>query len=105
MLKHDQMRIDLTRKIAARKSEVGAGEKEGARMTLQVFSAQSSSCVTQFRIDRINSEELLPGGVPIIDHIAAYTYSNAGFSELNETIELIRNSRVLQWKTLPKRSR
>ena len=94
LLKHDQMRVDLTRKIAARKSEVGAGEKEGARMTLQVFSAQSSSCVTQFRIDRINSEELLPGGVPIIDHIAAYTYSNAGFSELNETIELIRNSRV-----------
>ena len=88
------MRRDLTKKLAAHSSGVGRQEREGARLAIQVFTSQSSSRLTEFNINGISHTQLLPGGIPIIDHLAAYVSSNPGFSGLQETIEHIRNNRV-----------
>jgi len=94
LLNHDQMRRDLTKKLAAHSSGVGRQEREGARLAIQVFTSQSSSRLTEFNINGVSHTQLLPGGIPIIDHLAAYVTSNPGFSGLQETIEHIRNNRV-----------
>jgi hypothetical protein len=64
------------------------------RNSIQAFASQSSSRLTEFSVNGISHTQLLPGGAPIIDHLAAYVSSNPGFSGLQETIEYIRNNRV-----------
>jgi hypothetical protein len=94
LLNQEQMRRDLTKKLAAHSSGVGRQEREGTRLAVQVFTSQSSSRLTEFNVNGISHTQLLPGGTPIIDHLAAYVSSNPGFSGLQETIEHIRNNRV-----------
>jgi hypothetical protein len=94
LLNHKQMRRDLTKKLAAQSSNVGRQEREGARLAIQTFASQSGSRLTEFSVNGISHTQLLPGGAPIIDHLAAYVSSNPGFSGLQDTIEYIRNNRV-----------
>jgi hypothetical protein len=88
------MRKEVTRMIACRSSKIGTDEKEGAKMAIQIMSSQQADKTTSFNIDGVRSVDLLPGGVPVIDHLAAFFNTVRGFGDLKEPLELIRKARI-----------
>ena len=78
-IRSDDMKKEVTRMIACRSSGIGTDEKEGAKMAIQIMSSQQADKTTSFNIDGVRSVDLLPGGVPVIDHLAAFLNTVRGF--------------------------
>jgi hypothetical protein len=87
------MRVHLTEQLAARRPDIGQDERAGARLSIQALSSQKRDEVTAFKVDSVNSSEMLPGGAPIVDHLAAYISTNPGYHSIAQTVESIRNMR------------
>ncbi len=68
--------------IARRKAEVALYACPEARSAYQLYAAQDPCEVTTFDLpgDR-HSRDLLPGAMPIIDHLVAWLQNNPGWGE------------------------
>ncbi len=68
--------------IAQRKAEVALYACPEARSAYQLYAAQDPSEVTTFDLPgERHSRYLLPGGMPIIDHLVAWLSHNPGWGE------------------------
>jgi hypothetical protein len=66
----------------------------GARTAQRVFMAQDSACLTLMTVQGESTHSMLPAGVPVIDHLAAWCKSNPGWDTLLPTINRLRIMRV-----------
>jgi hypothetical protein len=66
----------------------------GARTAQRVFMAQDSACLTLMTVQGESTDSMLPAGVPVIDHLAAWCKSNPGWDTLLPTINRLRTMRV-----------
>jgi len=95
MIKHSELRIGLTEQITKRSPIVEKNFGPGAQLARQVFASQKKDNVTTFQLPGCSpSSELLPGGLPIIDHYAAFITNNSGFEALIEPVNRLRQMRV-----------
>jgi hypothetical protein len=67
----------------------------GARTAQRVFMAQDSACLTVMTVQGESTDSLLPAGVPVIDHLAAWCTSNPGWDTLLPTINHLRTMRAV----------
>ena len=92
-LSSKDMKDGLTEQLAARNPDIGKSERVGARLSLQALSSQQRDSVSQFRFKNVYYSDMLPGGAPIVDHLAAHVSSDPGYHGLASAVEKLRNMR------------
>jgi len=93
---HLSGRTDKTDMLNALKDETKIGRSRPAseREALRVFSVQTPDRPTLRKVGRYNTSTLLPGGVPILDHLTARVQDSPDWSGLLPVLEDLRSSRL-----------
>jgi hypothetical protein len=66
----------------------------GAQVAQRTFAAQNSANVTIVKVQGSSITSMLPAGVPVIDHLAAWASITPGWSTLTPAIEDLRKRRT-----------
>jgi len=64
------------------------------REAMQVLAAQKEDRSTIQKVGQFNTAEFLPGGIPVLDHLAAFVHESPDWRGLIPTLEELRNTRL-----------
>jgi hypothetical protein len=81
----------LSRSSAATAGRHSAGP--GAQIAHRIYAAQDSANVTIVSVQGSSITRMLPAGVPVIDHLAAWTSVTPGWNTISPVIEELRSQR------------
>jgi hypothetical protein len=66
----------------------------GAKVAQRIYTAQNSAHVTIMTVQGTSSTAMLPAGVPVIDHLAAWASITPGWNTITPQIEQLRARRA-----------
>jgi len=81
-------------------SRTAKSKPQSEKEVLQVLSSQVPQRPTLRKVGSFNTSELLPGGVPILDHLTARVQDSPDWSGVLPVLEELRNSRLPSDKNL-----
>jgi hypothetical protein len=82
----------LSRSVLATAGRLSAGP--GAQIAHRIYAAQDSAHVTVVSVQGSSITNMLPAGVPVIDHLAAWTSVTPGWNVISPAIEDLRSKRT-----------